>query len=156
MVKSTYGTGCFALMNIGENAAISRHRLVTTVAYSIDEKITYALEGSIFIAGAAIQWIKDGLSLLSNYEDSEKIAEEISSTQGVYFIPALTGLGAPYWRSDVRGSIVGLSRETKSDHIIRASLEAQAYQTRDLIDIMCQDADLSIDQMRIDGGLAKK
>jgi glycerol kinase len=155
MVKSTYGTGCFALMNIGENAAISRHRLITTVAYSIDEKITYALEGSIFIAGAAIQWIKDGLSLLSNYEDSEKIAEEISSTQGVYFIPALTGLGAPYWRSDVRGSIVGLSRETKSDHIIRASLEAQAYQTRDLIDVMCQDADLSIDQIRIDGGLAK-
>jgi glycerol kinase len=155
MVKSTYGTGCFALMNIGENAATSRHRLITTVAYSIDEKITYALEGSIFIAGAAVQWIRDGLSLLSNYEDSGRIAEEISSTQGVYFIPALTGLGAPYWRSDVRGSIVGLSRETKSDHIIRASLEAQAYQTRDLIDVMCQDTELSIDQMRIDGGLAR-
>ena len=155
MIKSTYGTGCFALMNLGEDSIISKHRLITTVAYSLDEKITYALEGSIFVAGAAIQWLRDGLSFFSNLEESEKIAEDIGSTKGVYFIPALTGLGAPYWRSDVRGSIVGLGRDTTSAHIIRASLEAQAYQTRDLIDAMSEDSGISINEIRADGGLVK-
>jgi glycerol kinase len=155
MVKSTYGTGCFALMNLGEEAVISKNRLITTVAYSIDGNIKYALEGSIFVAGAAVQWLKDGLRLLSNISDSEKIADKIGSTQGVYFIPALTGLGAPYWRSDVRGSIVGLERDTTSDHIIRASLEAQAFQTRDLINAMSEDSGVLISQIRADGGLTK-
>lgn len=154
MVKSTYGTGCFALMNIGKNFKPSRNRLLTTVAYRLDGVMTYALEGSIFIAGAAIQWLRDGLGFFSDVALSEAIALSVSDSNDVYFVPAFTGLGAPYWRPDVRGAIIGLSRETRKAHIVRAALEAQGYQTRDLMAAMEADSGCEIAVVRIDGGLA--
>jgi len=153
MVKSTYGTGCFMLMNTGDNIVRSNNRLLTTIAYSINGECRYALEGSIFVAGAAIQWLRDGLALFEQTDDSEAMAQQLSSNQGVYFVPALTGLGAPYWRPEVRGAIVGLARDTGSAHIARAALEAQAYQTRDLIAAMASDTGLPLSLMRVDGGL---
>lgn len=154
MVKSTYGTGCFALMNIGQNFKLSRNRLLTTVAYRMDGVMTYALEGSIFIAGAAIQWLRDGLEFFPDVALSEAIALSVSDSNEVYFVPAFTGLGAPYWRPDVRGAIIGLSRETTKAHIVRAALEAQGYQTRDLMAAMEADGGREIAVVRIDGGLA--
>ncbi len=153
MVKSTYGTGCFALMNIGEEFKVSQNHLLTTVAYRIRGEITYAVEGSIFVAGAAIQWLRDGLGLFENAAESEALATSVSDNNDVYFVPAFTGLGAPYWRPDARACITGLSRESTKAHITRAALEAQAYQTLDLMTAMEKDSSHHVDVMRVDGGL---
>lgn len=154
MVKSTYGTGCFALMNIGRDFKPSQNRLLTTIGYRINGQTTYAMEGAIFVAGAAIQWLRDELHLFAKSSDTQTMAQSVSDTDGVYFVPAFTGLGAPYWRPDVRGMIYGLSRGTKPAHIVRAALEAQAYQTRDLMSAFAADAGQGVHSMRIDGGLA--
>lgn len=154
MVKSTYGTGCFALMHIGDVFKASEHRLLTTVAYRIGGKVSYALEGSIFVAGAAVQWLRDGLGLFDEAALSEDIANSVSDTNEVYFVPAFTGLGAPYWRPDARAMISGLSRESSAAHIVRAALEAQGYQSRDLMTAMVADSGVRPETLRIDGGLA--
>ncbi len=153
MVKSTYGTGCFALMNIGKKFRFSENRLLTTVAYKIENETTYAIEGAIFVAGAAIQWLRDGLRMFRNASDSEGIATSVKSTGGVYFVPAFTGLGAPYWEPEARGLIYGLSRGSNGAHITRAALEAQGYQTRDLMDAFIADGGYDPKVIRADGGL---
>ena len=153
MVKSTYGTGCFALMNIGADFRLSKNRLLTTVGYRVNAKTTYAMEGSIFVAGAAIQWLRDELHFFSNASDTFDMANALDGNDGVYFIPAFTGLGAPYWQPDVRGMICGLSRGTTSAHIVRAALEAQAYQTRDLMAAFVADSGHDPKVIRADGGL---
>jgi len=153
MVKSTYGTGCFALMNVGEDFKQSDHRLLTTIAYRIDGQTAYALEGSIFTAGAAIQWLRDGLAFFDDALESEALATSVNDNNEVYFVPAFTGLGAPYWEPNAKAMISGLSRETSKAHIVRAALEAQAYQTRDLMDAMCVDGGVKIEAIRADGGL---
>ena len=153
MVKSTYGTGCFALMNIGKECKESRHRLLTTPAYRINGETTYAIEGSIFVAGAAIQWLRDGLGLFKDAADSEMLATSVSDNNGVYFVPAFTGLGAPHWNPYARAAISGLTRESTAAHIIRAALEAQAYQTLDLMDAMHSDTSHDPAVIRADGGL---
>lgn len=153
MVKSTYGTGCFALMNISGEFKKSHNRLLTTIAYRLDGKITYAIEGSIFVAGAAIQFLRDNLGLFSNASETEDMAKSIDDTNGVYFVPALTGLGAPYWNADARGLISGLTRGTQKEHIVRAALEAQAYQTYDLVGAMEDDTKAKLQTLRVDGGL---
>ena len=154
MVKATYGTGCFALVNIGEKFKTSKNRLITTPAYRLQGKTTYAIEGSIFVAGAAIQWLRDEMGFFNAARDSEKIARQVSDSHGVYFVPAFTGLGAPYWDADARAAIFGLTRDTSRAHIIRAALEAQAYQTRDLVDAMRKDTGRRAVTIRADGGLA--
>ncbi|MEZ5814137.1 MAG: glycerol kinase GlpK [Alphaproteobacteria bacterium] len=153
MVKSTYGTGAFALMNIGGDFKRSENRLLTTVAYRIDGEITYAIEGSIFVAGAAVQWLRDGLGLFDDAQESEALATSVSDNNEVYFVPAFTGLGAPYWRPDARAVIAGLSRESTKAHIVRAALEAQAYQTLDLMSAMERDGGYEAAVLRADGGL---
>ena len=153
MVKSTYGTGCFVLMNIGAEFKSSQNRLLTTVAYRIDGKMTYAIEGSIFAAGAAIQWLRDGLGLFANASESEALATSVKDCNEVYFVPAFTGLGAPYWCPDTKAMIMGLSRESNRAHIVRAALEAQAYQTLDLMGAMRADSEHDSDVIRADGGL---
>ncbi len=152
-IKSTYGTGCFILMNTGDNIIQSKYRLLSTVAYRINGKISYALEGSIFNAGTAIQWLRDGLGIIKTAQESETIANQVSSTDGVYFIPSFTGLGAPYWEPNARGAILGLTRNTKAAHIVRAALEAVAYRTKDLINAMQLDANNKITHLRVDGGM---
>lgn len=153
MVKSTYGTGCFALMNTGEQCLMSDNRLLSTIAWRIDGKPTYALEGSIFVAGAAVQFLRDNLKMFTKAGESEALALSVSDTDGVVFVPSFTGLGAPYWNPDVRGAILGLSRGTTPAHITRAVLDAQAYQTRDLITAMTKDAGQDVTTIRVDGGL---
>lgn len=153
MVKSTYGTGCFALINIGSKFRESKNRLLTTIAYRFNGKSTYAIEGSIFVAGAAIQWLRDGLGLFRNASESELIAETVSDSNGVYFVPAFTGLGAPYWQPEAKAMITGLSRESTSAHIVRAALEAQGYQTLDLMAAMEKDSGSKVAVLRADGGL---
>ena len=153
MVKSTYGTGCFALMNIGPTFKRSQNLLLTTIAYRINGEITYAIEGSIFVAGAAVQWLRDGLGLFENAAESEALAISVTDNNEVYFVPAFTGLGAPHWRPDARASITGLSRESTKAHIVRAVLEAQAYQTLDLIGVMEEDGGHEVGVLRADGGL---
>ncbi len=153
MVKSTYGTGCFALMNIGNEFRESRHRLLTTVAWRLDGVTTYALEGSIFVAGAAVQFLRDNLKFFDNAAQSEAMAQSVPDTDGVYFVPAFTGLGAPYWDPYARGAMLGLSRGTSMAHITRAALEAQGYQTKDLIRAMAADTDAPLAELRVDGGL---
>jgi glycerol kinase len=153
MVKSTYGTGCFALMNIGDTFQESKNRLLTTPAYRFNGEMTYACEGSIFIAGAAVQWLRDGLGLFPHAADSERLARSVPDNNGVYMVPAFTGLGAPYWRPDIRASITGLTRDSTAAHITRAVLEAQAYQTLDLMDAMNGDTGYRPDVIRADGGL---
>jgi len=155
MVKSTYGTGCFALMNAGEKFTLSKNRLLTTIAWRIDGKVTYAAEGAIFVAGAAIQFLRDTLSLIGTAAQSEALAETVPDAGGVVFVPALTGLGAPHWNPRARGGILGLSRGTTAAHIVRAALEAQAYQTRDLIDAFTADTGMTLKVLRVDGGLAR-
>lgn len=154
MVKSTYGTGCFALMNIGQDFKLSHNALLTTPAYKLDGLMTYALEGSIFIAGAVVQWLRDSLDFFPDVAMSEAMAFSVPDNNEVYFVPAFTGLGAPYWRPDVRGAIMGLSRETTKAHIVRAALEAQGYQTRDLMAAMELDSGFEVAVVRVDGGLA--
>lgn len=150
--KNTYGTGCFMLMNTGEKAVASEHGLLTTIAWGVDGKVEYALEGSIFVAGSAIQWLRDGLRMLKNAKDSEGYALKVDSTDGVYVVPAFVGLGAPYWDSDVRGAIFGLTRGTDKEHFVRATLESLAYQTRDVLTAMEQDSGIELKTLRVDGG----
>lgn len=153
MVKSTYGTGCFALMHVGPKFKPSKNRLLTTLAYKIKGELAYALEGSIFVAGSAIQWLRDGLGLFDHAAKSEEMANSVSDNNSVYFVPALTGLGAPYWQPEARGMIYGIGRETTKEHIARAALEAQAYQTYDLMQAMQADSGLKTSTIRADGGL---
>lgn len=154
MVKNTYGTGCFMLMNTGEKAVLSEHGLLTTIAYGINEKVCYALEGSIFVAGASVQWLRDELKLVDSASDTEYFAQKVKDTNGVYVVPAFTGLGAPYWDMYARGVIVGLTRGASKAHIIRATLESIAYQTKDVLDAMEADSKINLKALRVDGGAA--
>jgi len=153
--KNTYGTGCFLLMNTGDKFIESQNGLLTTIAIGIDGKIEYALEGSVFVAGAAIQWLRDELGLINNAEETESIAQKVESTKGVYIVPAFTGLGSPYWDMYARGTIVGLTRGTNRSHIVRATLESIAYQTRDLLEAMQEDTGMKISTLKVDGGAAQ-
>ncbi|KXG08371.1 Glycerol kinase [Anoxybacillus sp. P3H1B] len=155
MAKNTYGTGCFMLMNTGEKAVASQHGLLTTIAWGLNGKVEYALEGSIFVAGSAIQWLRDGLRMFKNAADSEQYAERVTSTEGVYVVPAFVGLGTPYWDSDVRGAIFGLTRGTQKEHLVRATLESLAYQTKDVLTAMEADSGISLKALRVDGGAVK-
>lgn len=150
--KNTYGTGCFMLMNTGEEAVKSDHGLLTTIAWGYNGKVEYALEGSIFVAGSAIQWLRDGLRMLKSAKDSEQYATRIESTEGVYVVPAFVGLGAPYWNSDVRGAIFGLTRGTEKEQLVRATIESLAYQTRDVLTSMENDSGINLKTLRVDGG----
>lgn len=155
MVKSTYGTGCFALMNIGEAYKRSHNRLLTTIAYQFDGKPSYAIEGAIFVAGAAVQWLRDDLEIIQDAADSEALALSVANTNEVYFVPAFTGLGAPYWEPNAKAAIIGLSRESNKAHIVRAALEAQGYQTLDLMDAFISDSGFDPNVIRVDGGLVE-
>lgn len=152
MTKNTYGTGCFMLMNTGEKAVTSKNGLLTTIAWGLDGKITYALEGSVFVAGAAIQWLRDGLKIIEKSADAELEALQVKDADGVYVVPAFVGLGAPYWDMYAKGAIFGLTRGTTKAHIIRATLDALAYQSKDLLLAMEQDAGIRLVQLRVDGG----
>ncbi|ADC71969.1 glycerol kinase [Thioalkalivibrio sp. K90mix] len=152
MAKNTYGTGCFLLMNTGTKPVASHSGLLTTVAWSVDGQVEYALEGSIFIAGAAIQWLRDELKLIDSAEDSEYYASKVEDSDGVYVVPAFAGLGAPYWDMYARGAIFGLTRGTRKEHITRATLDSLAYQTKDVIDAMEQDSGIALKGLRVDGG----
>jgi glycerol kinase len=152
--KNTYGTGCFMLLNTGQRPVRSTRGLVTTVAWRIGETTTYALEGSVFIAGAAIQWLRDGLGIIRSASESEALARSVRDTGGVYFVPAFVGLGAPYWDMYARGTIVGVTRGTTTAHLARAALEAIAYQSRDVLDAMSADAGMTVAGLRVDGGAA--
>ena len=155
MVKNTYGTGCFILMNTGEQPVASKNNLVTTIAWKIDGKTDYALEGSIFVAGAIVQWLRDGLKIIRSSDEIEALATQVTDSGDVYFVPALTGLGAPYWDQYARGAIVGISRGTTAAHIARAAIEGIAYQTMDVIHAMILDAGVGLKELRVDGGAAK-
>ena len=155
MAKNTYGTGCFMLMNTGEKAVQSEHGLLTTIAWGLNGKVHYALEGSIFVAGSAIQWLRDGLRILKNAKDSEEYASKVDSTAGVYVVPAFVGLGTPYWDSDVRGAVFGLTRGTSKEHFVRATLESLAYQTKDVLSAMEADSLIELKTLRVDGGAVK-
>lgn len=152
MAKNTYGTGCFMLLNTGKDPVESEHGLLTTIAWGIDGEVTYALEGSVFVAGSAIQWLRDGLRMLKSASDSESYAKKVTSSDGVYVVPAFVGLGTPHWDSDARGAIFGLTRGTSKEHFVRATIESLAYQTKDVLDAMQKDADIQVDLMRVDGG----
>jgi glycerol kinase len=152
MVKNTYGTGCFMLMNTGEKAVISKNNLLTTVAWKINGKTEYALEGSVFIAGAVVQWLRDGLGIIRSSGDVEKLAAKVKDSEGVYVVPAFTGLGAPYWNQHARGTMVGITRGTTAAHIAKAALDSIAYQTADVLKAMEADSGISIKELRVDGG----
>jgi glycerol kinase len=152
--KNTYGTGCFLLMNIGGKPVLSRKNLLTTIAWGIGRKIEYALEGSIFIAGAVIQWLRDGLRMIQQASESDRLARSLSSNEGVYFVPAFVGLGAPYWDMYARGTILGMTRGTTPAHIARAALESIAYQTKDVLECMEEDSGMRLKELRVDGGAA--
>jgi glycerol kinase len=155
MTKSTYGTGCFMLVNTGERCLASQNRLLTTIAYRLDGRTSYALEGSIFVAGAAIQWLRDGLGLIRDAAESEPLASELVGNEGVYLVPAFTGLGAPHWDPDARGAVLGLTRDSGPAHFARAALEAVGYQTADLAEAMAADmpGDAGPGTLRVDGGM---
>jgi glycerol kinase len=152
MVKNTYGTGCFMVMNIGAKPIQSKNRLLTTVAWRIGARTEYALEGSIFIAGAVVQWLRDGLGIIKSSDDVERLASKVSSSEGVYFVPAFAGLGAPYWNQHTRGTVTGLTRGSTAAHIARAALDSIAYQTLDVLLAMKSDSGLDIRELRVDGG----
>ena len=152
MVKSTYGTGCFLLMNTGDEPVLSKNNLLTTVAYQMNGKVTYALEGSVFIGGAVVQWIRDNLGIIKNSAEIEKLAASVPDSGGVYFVPAFTGLGAPYWDPYARGAIVGLTRGTTAAHLARSALEGIAHQVTDVLKAMEADASIPIAEIRVDGG----
>lgn len=152
MAKNTYGTGCFMLMNTGEKAVKSENGLLTTIAWGVDGKVEYALEGSVFVAGSAIQWLRDGLRMFRDAAESEAYATRIESTDGVYVVPAFVGLGTPYWDSDVRGCVFGLTRGTEKEHFVRATIESLAYQSKDVLSAMEADSGISIKKLRVDGG----
>ncbi|NCD43037.1 MAG: glycerol kinase, partial [Bacteroidia bacterium] len=152
MVKNTYGTGCFMLMNTGNKRVFSKNGLVSTLAWGMENKVTYALEGSVFIAGAAVKWLRDGLKIIQSAKETEELALSVNDTEGVYVIPAFSGLGAPYWDMAAKGAILGLSQGTSVKHLVRATLEALAYQTRDVIEAMKNDCNLEIPELQVDGG----
>jgi glycerol kinase len=152
MVKNTYGTGCFMLMHPGEKVVISKNNLLTTVAWQINNKTEYALEGSIFIAGAVVQWLRDGIHMIRSSADIEEMARRVEDTGGIYFVPAFAGLGAPHWNQHARGTLFGLTRGSTQEHIARASLESIAYQTTDVLKAMESDSGISIKELRVDGG----
>lgn len=152
MAKNTYGTGCFMLMHTGEKAIPSKNGLVTTIAWGLEGKVEYALEGSIFVAGSAIQWLRDGLRLLDTAPDSEWVAKRVPDSDGVYVVPAFVGLGAPYWDMDARGMIIGLTRGTTKAHVVRATLDSMAYQTKDVLGAMEADSGIKLADLRVDGG----
>ena len=155
MAKNTYGTGCFMLMNTGEEGVKSEHGLLTTLAWGLDGKVEYALEGSIFVAGSAIQWLRDGLDMIESAPETEGLATSVDSTDGVYLVPAFVGLGTPYWDSDARGAVFGLTRGTQKEHFVRATLESLAYQTKDVLDAMIADSGIDLKALRVDGGAVK-
>ncbi|WP_424767520.1 glycerol kinase GlpK [Paenibacillus sp. sgz302251] len=150
--KNTYGTGCFMLMNTGSKAIASSKGLLTTIAWEVDGKLEYALEGSVFVAGAAIQWLRDGLQLIGSAAETQAYAAEVESTDGVYVVPAFVGLGTPYWNSDVRGAVFGLTRGTSKAHFVRAVLESLAYQTKDVLSVMEEESGLPLQSLSVDGG----
>lgn len=152
MMKNTYGTGCFLLMNSGEKPILSKNNLLTTVAWKINDKVTYALEGSIFVGGSVVQWLRDGLGIIKSSSEVEALAASVDNTDGVYFVPALTGLAAPWWDQYARGSITGISRGTTAAHIARAALEGIAFQTMDIVEAMTKDAGLELRGLKVDGG----
>ena len=151
-VKNTYGTGCFLLMNTGKRAFESENGLITTIAADTDEEPSYALEGSVFVAGAAIQWLRDELRMIDSSAQSEEYAKAVPDTNGVYVVPAFTGLGAPYWNQYCRGMVVGITRGCSKEHFVRATLESLAYQTHSVLKSMEQDTGLAISSLRVDGG----
>lgn len=154
-VKNTYGTGCFLLMNTGSEAIESKNRMLTTIAWKIDDKVTYALEGSVFVAGSVVQWLRDGLKCIEKSSDVEALASSVADTGGVYYVPALTGLGAPYWDQYARGTISGISRGTTVAHIARAALEGVAYEVYDIVKAMERDSSLPIANLKVDGGASR-
>ena len=154
MVKNTYGTGAFIVMNTGEKPTLSNNNLLTTIGYGLDGKVTYALEGSVFVAGSAIQWLRDAMKLVERSSDSEAAARASKSQNEVYVVPAFTGLGAPYWNSDARGAIFGITRGTTREDFIKATLQSLAYQSRDVVDTMNKDTGIPIQALRVDGGAA--
>lgn len=152
MAKTTYGTGCFLVMNTGSSPVKSTNQLLTTIAWKIDGKVTYALEGSVFIGGAAIQWLRDGIKIIGHARESQSLATSLPNNEGVYFVPALTGLGAPYWDQDARGAFFGITRGTTAAHFARAALEAIAYQVHDVLKAMEKDSGVPIRELKVDGG----
>ncbi len=152
MAKNTYGTGCFMLMNTGTKIQHSKNGLITTIAWGLDNKVEYALEGSVFIAGAAVQWLRDSLHLIDQSKDSEYFAAKALGSNDVYVVPAFAGLGAPYWDMYARGAIFGLTRDTGKDHIIKATLESLAYQTKDILEAMQEDSGVALSALKVDGG----
>jgi glycerol kinase len=155
LTKNTYGTGCFMLQNIGTRAVESKNRLLTTIGWQVDGRTEYAIEGSVFIGGAVIQWLRDSLGIIKNSGDVEALANSIEDNGGVYFVPAFAGLGAPHWNQEARGTITGLTRGTGHAHIARAALESIAYQTADLLDAMQADAGTALTELRVDGGATR-
>ncbi len=153
MVKNTYGTGCFMVQQTGSEIVYSKHRLLTTVAWQTAEGVEYALEGSVFSAGSAVQWLRDGLGLIKSASETEALARAVPSSDGVYLVPAFTGLGAPYWDPHARGTLVGLTRGTRKEHLVRATLESVAFQTRDVLEAMAADAGQRPSTLRVDGGM---
>jgi glycerol kinase len=154
MIKNTYGTGSFIIMNTGENMELSKNNLLTTIGFGINGKVYYALEGSIFIAGSAIQWLRDGLRLIKKSSETESLAYNSKNNNEVYLVPAFTGLGAPYWNPNARGTIFGLTRATSKEDLVKATLQSIAYQVRDIIDTMKIDANVEIPLLKVDGGAA--
>ena len=154
-VKNTYGTGCFLLMNSGSTPIMSENKLLTTVAWKIGDKVTYALEGSIFVAGSIVQWLRDGLGIIRSSNEIEALATSVPDNGGVYFVPALTGLGAPYWDQYATGSIYGITRGTKAGHIARAAIEGIAFQTMDIVNAMQKDAGMTLTELKVDGGASR-
>ena len=155
MAKNTYGTGCFLLMNTGTKPIKSNHGLVTTIAWGLDGKVEYALEGSVFVAGSAIQWLRDGLRMIDTAPESEEIAAKVTDSEGVYVVPAFVGLGAPYWDDKARGAVFGITRGTSKEHFVRATLESLAYQSRDIIEAMEKDSGICLTTLKVDGGAVK-
>lgn len=152
MAKNTYGTGCFMLMNTGEKPIQSQNGLLTTIAWGLGGKVEYALEGSVFVAGSAIQWLRDGLRMIESAKESETVAAEVEDSEGVYVVPAFVGLGAPYWEDRARGAIFGVTRGTTRAHFVRATLESLAYQSKDIIDAMSKESDIPLKKLKVDGG----
>ena len=155
MAKNTYGTGCFMLMNTGEKPAKSEHGMLTTIAWGIDGKVEYALEGSVFVAGSAIQWLRDGLKMIESAPESEELAGTVPDSDGVYVVPAFVGLGAPYWKPDAKGAVFGLTRGTTKAHFVRATLDSLAYQSMDIIKSMTLDSGIELQKLKVDGGAVK-
>jgi glycerol kinase len=155
MVKNTYGTGCFMLMNTGPRPVDSKNQLLTTVGWRLGDVTTYALEGSVFVAGAVIQWLRDGLGLLRSSADAEPLARQVADTGGVYLVPAFVGLGAPHWDAFARGAITGITRGTTAAHLVRAALEGIAFQVCDILEAMEADAGIRLQELRVDGGASR-